>query len=164
MLLDLFTDVMNHFIKLGLVDAIKEFKDIIPRKKKQALRSKVTALGDRVETKQTVETKKKSSDKLQPRKKRKPSQTSSNDPSTSYSETDTYVCNLCSEECNWDPTDIALQSIACDKCNLWYHYGCVEIKGDEPFLFKKNLRWVCQTCKPTAKSKGKGKGKGKGKK
>lgn len=63
-----------------------------------------------------------------------------------------------------DPTDIALQSIACDKCNLWYHYGCVEIKGDEPFLFKKNSRWVCQTCKPTAKSKGKGKGKGKGKK
>lgn len=56
MLLELFADVVNHFIKLALVDAVKEFKDIIPRKKKQALRSKVTALGDRVETKRTVET------------------------------------------------------------------------------------------------------------
>ncbi|XP_062600182.1 uncharacterized protein LOC134261804 [Saccostrea cucullata] len=153
MLLDLFADVLNHFIKLAFVDAIKEFKDILPRKKKQALRSKVTALGDRGETK-------KKSDKLPPSKKRKPS----DEPSTSYSQTDTYVCDLCSEECDWEPSELARESIACDKCNLWFHYGCVNIKGDEPFLFKKKSRWICPTCTATCKSKGKGKGKGKGKK
>lgn len=40
----------------------------------------------------------------------------------------------------------------------------LKLRGMNLFLFKKNSRWVCQTCKPTAKSKGKGKGKGKGKK
>lgn len=34
MFFDLFIDVMNYFIKFGLVDVIKEFKDIILRKKK----------------------------------------------------------------------------------------------------------------------------------
>lgn len=47
LLLDLFADVIDYFIKLALVDAMKEFKELIPRKKKQALRSKITALGER---------------------------------------------------------------------------------------------------------------------
>ena len=47
LLLDLFAEVIDHFVKLAFVDAIKEFKAMIPRKKRQALRSKVSALGER---------------------------------------------------------------------------------------------------------------------
>lgn len=39
--------LIDYFIKLAIVDAMKEFKELIPRKKKQALRSKITALGER---------------------------------------------------------------------------------------------------------------------
>jgi hypothetical protein len=32
-----------------------------------------------------------------------------------------------------------LWSLACDKCNCWYHYKCAELTGEEAFLSKKKL-------------------------
>ncbi|XP_061171689.1 uncharacterized protein LOC133181165 [Saccostrea echinata] len=47
LIIELFQDISEHFIKLSLVDSLKEFKRQVPRKKKMALRSKVTALSER---------------------------------------------------------------------------------------------------------------------
>jgi rubrerythrin len=150
LLLDLFAEVMDYFIKLALIDAIKEFKDQIPRKKKQALRSKVTALGERggQRTGPIKKSRKDTHGQL------------SVSPSTSQSD-EVYICGICGEECEDQPIDDAYQSIACDKCNKWLHYSCVDIKGDEAFLFKQKSKWQCPSCRPTYKGKGKGRGKGK---
>ena len=45
LLLYLLSKVIDHFVKLDFVDAINEFKAMIPRKKRKALRSKKSALG-----------------------------------------------------------------------------------------------------------------------
>ena len=47
LIIELFQDISEHFIKLSLVDSLKEFKRQVPRKKKMALRSKITALSER---------------------------------------------------------------------------------------------------------------------
>lgn len=44
---DLYKDVTEQFIRISVVDSIKHFKATLPRKKKQALRTKVQALGER---------------------------------------------------------------------------------------------------------------------
>lgn len=49
------------------------------------------------------------------------------------------------------------ESLVCDKCNGWFNYKCVNIKGIEVFLKKFVLLWFCIGCS----KKGKGKGKGK---
>ena len=58
LIVELFTGVTEHFLRLAIVDALKQFKQYIPRKTKQALRAKVLALGERQRTskdkKQTI--------------------------------------------------------------------------------------------------------------
>lgn len=44
---ELFRDITEYFIRIAFVDALRQFKRTVPRKKKQALRSKVQTLGDR---------------------------------------------------------------------------------------------------------------------
>jgi hypothetical protein len=51
LVLEIFKDLTEHFIRIAFVDALKYFKSTVPRKKKQALRSKITALGDSSEPK-----------------------------------------------------------------------------------------------------------------
>jgi hypothetical protein len=66
-------------------------------------------------------------------------------------------CWFIDNNCDWDPADTELESLACDKCNCWYHYKCAELTGEEAFLNKKKSTWYCCNCS----KKGKGKGKGK---
>jgi DNA-directed RNA polymerase subunit RPC12/RpoP len=45
-----------------------------------------------------------------------------------------YICNTCNNNCDWDPADTELESLACDKCNCWFHYKCAELTGEEAYL------------------------------
>lgn len=108
----------------------------VPRKKKQALRSKVQALGDR-DSSNTKAKKTKVDENVE----------------------DVYLCHTCKAACEWDPAETENESIACDKCNCWFHYKCAKLKGTEEFLKKANSTWFCTGCS----RKGKGRGKGKSK-
>ena len=58
-----------------------------------------------------------------------------------------YQCGTCKFNCKSDPENIEEQSIGCDgQCQLWYHYKCVNIEGNEPFLSKKRMKWYCPEC------------------
>ena len=62
-----------------------------------------------------------------------------------------YRCGLCGELVKEEPEDESGQSIGCDNCDTWYHYGCLNISGNERFLKKK--KWFCDTCAEKSKSK-----------
>lgn len=47
MIMELYKDVTEHFIRIAFVDSLKAFKASVPRQKKQTLRDKVKALGER---------------------------------------------------------------------------------------------------------------------
>lgn len=49
--MELYRDITEHFIRISYVDALKNSKISVPLKKKQALRSKVQALGKRKDPK-----------------------------------------------------------------------------------------------------------------
>ena len=117
---------------------MKAFKASVPRKKKQTLRSKIKAIGERDNKKKKI-----SNDNLEV--------------NVSAEGDEIYICNTCNNNCDWDPADTELESLACDKCNCWFHYKCAELTGEEAFLNKKKSTWYCCNCS----KKGKGKGKGK---
>jgi hypothetical protein len=139
LVMELFRDITEYFIKVALVDSLKEFKKSVPRRKKQALRAKITALGQAAEKKRKVE-------------EETPEESDS--------------CNICHTSCEWEPATVGDESIACDTCNCWHHYKCVNLTGQEPFL-KRKTKWFCPNCskkgKGTGKRTGKGPGKGRGK-
>ncbi|CAG0881260.1 unnamed protein product [Darwinula stevensoni] len=41
-------------------------------------------------------------------------------------------------------------TIACDKCDQWYHLGCVSLSGDQ--LPKDEEEWLCTTCRKPQRS------------
>lgn len=133
LMMELYRDITEHFIRISYVDAVKNFKRSVPRKKKQALRSKVQALGERED----------------PQKKK-----------VDEKEEDSFSCSICKCNCEWETANIGDESIACDKCNMWFHYKCVNLKGNEAFLKKTNTTWYCSGCS----KKGKGRGKRSSKK
>lgn len=51
LIMELYRDITEHFIRISYVDALKNSKISVPLKKKQALRSKVQALGKRKDPK-----------------------------------------------------------------------------------------------------------------
>ncbi|KAK3589554.1 hypothetical protein CHS0354_041682 [Potamilus streckersoni] len=55
-------------------------------------------------------------------------------------------CNICKGECVDNPKISQENSIACDICNLWFHFGWVGLTGNEQFIKRKNSVWKCQTC------------------
>jgi hypothetical protein len=130
--MELFRDVTEHFIRITLVDALKEFKRTVPRRKKQALRAKITALGQSSEKKRKVT-------------------------GEQQAAVESDSCGVCDLVCEWEPATVEFESIACDTCNGWYHYKCVNLTGGEAFLKRKSVKWFCSGCS----KKGKGKGKGK---
>ncbi|OWF43042.1 hypothetical protein KP79_PYT04964 [Mizuhopecten yessoensis] len=134
LVMELYKDITEYFLKVSIAEALKNFKATVPRKKKQALRVKLTALGE----------------KKNPKKQKL---------EEINTEQASYICHLCNEICDWDPAEIGDESIACDTCNCWSHYKCVDIEGTETFLKRKNAKWYCPNC-----FKGKGKGKGRGEK
>jgi hypothetical protein len=46
--------ITEHFVRIAFVDALKAFKASVPRKKKQALRSKIKAIGERDNKKKKI--------------------------------------------------------------------------------------------------------------
>ena len=50
MVVELYEIVAEHCLRISIIDVLHSFKTAIPRKKKQALLSKVTALSERKET------------------------------------------------------------------------------------------------------------------
>ena len=158
-IMDLFEDVTGHFLKISIADALKKFKETVPRKKKQSLRSKLQALGDRNQKTATSSATTSSATTL--------SATTSS--ATTFSATEVarvesgeseYVCKVCNKLCEEEPSDLENQSIGCDKCDLWFHYKCAGVQGHEPFLKSKRVRWYCSYCSKITK-KGKEKGKNK---
>jgi hypothetical protein len=158
---DLYKDVTEHFLRLSIVDSLKKFKASIPRKKRQALRTKIQALGERSGKKRQATgqscVKNKSMRKKTNSKKDKQVQ----DSDLLTEDEPVYVCPVCDNICEEEPLDQEGESIGCDKCNLWFHYGCVNLTGNEQFLKESNSNWYCQPCSQMGRSKGKGKGKGK---
>jgi hypothetical protein len=59
------------------------------------------------------------------------------------------VCNICCQPDNLD-------MVACDKCDLWFHYGCAgTTEGEIALLQYNNLPYYCRDCDTKTKLKGK---------
>jgi hypothetical protein len=106
LIMELFRDITEYFIRIVFVDALRQFNRTVPRKKKQALRFKVQALGDR-DSSNSKAKKTKLDENIE----------------------DVYLCHACKAACEWDPAETENESIACDKCNCWFHYKCAKLKG-----------------------------------
>ena len=161
-MMELYQSITEHFIRLFIVDSLKLFRSSIPRKKKQALRTKVQALGERngvkrktsILTENVSKRKKKDINSVKKDKHVKPSDTTSENAPV-------YICPVCDNVCEEEPVDSDGESIGCDRCDNWFHYGCVDLTGNE-FLFKQSdSSRFCQPCSKKGESRGKGKGKGK---
>lgn len=131
LIMERFRDVTEHFVRIAFVDALRHFKTTVPRKKKQALRTKVQALGDRDES--AAKAKKTKVDEAAQEK--------------------VFICKICEAECEWEPAETKNESLVCDKCNGWFHYKCVNIKGTEAFLKKTASSWFCTGCSKKGKER-----------
>lgn len=61
--------------------------------------------------------------------------------------TQAFVCPICNCECKDEPLTLNEESICCSKCEIWYHYPCVCIKGNENVVRSKYRKWFCERCK-----------------
>lgn len=52
------------------------------------------------------------------------------------------MCEVCQEECKdeEDIDDANEQSVGCDQCYKWFHWGCVGFEGIDPHS------WYCVKC------------------
>ena len=130
---ELYGLVMEHFLRISIADGLHAFKTQIPKTKKQALRCKVTALGERECKKKKLST------------EEEPEQAG-------------YFCPLCKSECLDSPTLTEDNSIGCDASNKWFHFRCVKLKSNENCL-KRNgstgSTWKCPSCSKNGKGRGK---------
>ena len=63
-----------------------------------------------------------------------------------------FPCGHCGKECvdveSLKDSQFEDFSVGCDKCQNWFHYVCVGLKGDEPELRENsNLEYFCPKCK-----------------
>lgn len=150
MKLDMYHQLVEYFMKISFSENLFNFKIKIPKKKKQALRPML-------QSKQGTGQKRKRTQKKavhDQEKKRQPEVSTDMSPQ-SASDSEEAFCGKCKTPSEWNPTDPSKQSIQCDKCQQWYHYGCVHIKGKESFLKKVNSKWLCPTCGTKNKDHGK---------
>lgn len=137
MLTELFQFVIEHFLRISLVEELYHFKTELPRNKKQAIRTKLTALSER---------------HFIPKKKTK----------CDSEEHNIYKCPKCNQTLVDNPEKPEDDSIACDLCNQWFHFRCEGLTGMEPFLQKSSSKWKCSKCKDIGRGPGRGKGRGRG--
>lgn len=120
---------------------------MIPRRKKTSTPVKANSIREKGSSKPTRKGKKRSieqstqaqrsSEPTRQGKKRSSEQSTLlhvHGPSTSHPDAE-----LCEEECESKPDEADYQSIASDNCNKWFHHFCADIKGNETFMFIKNL-------------------------
>ncbi|KAL5006729.1 hypothetical protein ScPMuIL_015535 [Solemya velum] len=55
-----------------------------------------------------------------------------------------YICGSCGETCTEEPEQTSENSVCCDQCNVWFHFGCV--KFDENNVPNDNESWTCPKC------------------
>lgn len=75
--------------------------------------------------------------------------------------TKVYKCEKCDKVCVENPKNFDEDSIGCDgaACESWFHYKCVGLTGQEPFLARSSSKWFCDECKRKTPINVKGKGK-----
>ncbi|XP_066303858.1 uncharacterized protein [Branchiostoma lanceolatum] len=52
-----------------------------------------------------------------------------------------YLCGICNSDCVDDVEDEDENSVACDICNRWFHWGCVGFETDD-----LSDDWYCDEC------------------
>ena len=62
-----------------------------------------------------------------------------------------FPCGICGKECvnveSLKDAQFEDFSAGCDMCQLWFHYMCVGLKGNEPELQEgSNLEYYCPKC------------------
>ena len=123
--MDLFEMTTEHYVRISLAKGIHSFKEIIRKKKKQTLRTKLQAISEPTS-----------------RKRRRVVASTSDQPSESQpqspgADVDVYPCKVCAHPCSQEPETIGDDSIASDSCYQWHHSKCDGLKGDERFLKKE---------------------------
>ena len=54
--------------------------------------------------------------------------------------TSLYPCGCCELSVTWDHQ----RAVCCDKCNLWYHYECIELISSKINVLQfSNISWIC---------------------
>jgi YqaJ-like viral recombinase domain/PHD-finger len=56
--------------------------------------------------------------------------------------TGVYLCGVCGQDAVDAPETYDAQSVQCDKCQLWYHYGCAKVTSD----VTQAKAWFCSNC------------------
>ena len=95
---------------MGIIESLHSFKAAIPRKKKQALQSKVAGLSDRKETGVKM-----------PKAKKKVNET-------------LFFYPKCNKESEEEPERYDENSNGCDVCNNWFYFKCVSLTGKYMFM------------------------------
>ena len=103
LVLELFLQVCEHYVRISFVEALHAVKEQLPKTKKQALRAKVAGA-----------TKTKC---VKPASKRK------------SVDTVEFKCPVCDRVCIDNPTCDADSSIGCDGCDRWHHQSCAKVEG-----------------------------------
>ena len=55
------------------------------------------------------------------------------------------LCDICHQICQENPDQFKKSSIECDKCNWWFHFGCLKINSAED-ISQANISWICYIC------------------
>ena len=126
---ELYGMVTEHYLRISIAESLHMFKTQIPKTKKQALRSKVTALGER------------------DCKKKKKVISEGEEGEEEESKDGGYCCPVCNLVCLDSPVSVGDNSICCDACNKWFHFKCVKLHGSENFLKRSVSTWKCPKCK-----------------
>ena len=56
-----------------------------------------------------------------------------------------FLCGICKIDVSDNPRTFNEESVGCDSCPIWYHFGCVGITMDT--VPNKKDTWICPQCK-----------------
>lgn len=76
------------------------------------------------------------------------SSSSEGDLEVDVDDVDDSICILC------NGTTYIGQTIACETCHLWFHFGCVGVKPGDDVVEKEDVPFFCPRCKKQKQKKG----------
>ena len=56
-----------------------------------------------------------------------------------------YLCGTCTKEIYSHANSFEENSIKCEFCNRWFHFGCVNIKEENDIPDEAD-DWICNSC------------------
>ena len=56
-----------------------------------------------------------------------------------------YLCSVCKTDVPYNATTFEENSINCEICEMWFHFGCVDIT-DETMVPSESDSWYCKNC------------------